>query len=60
MVCHDWRPDDKISVRTISTYIGPLSNIEMRQNIRYCNDRQRCIERAFAVTNISDLDRRTR
>lgn len=43
-ICGDERPDDKISVYT---HTNRSSNgIEFMENIRYCNDREKCIEGA--------------
>ena len=46
-ICGDTRPDDKISVCTTDTskkYNLPEGT--MQQNVRYCNDRQDCIDKA--------------
>lgn len=45
-VCGDERPDDKISVYSQTT---TTNGIEVKQNVRYCNDRQSCIEGASKV-----------
>lgn len=47
-ICHDTRPEDKISVRTtdVSADYG-LDHGTMRQNVRYCNDRPECMEAAL-------------
>ena len=42
-VCKRERPDAKISVLTKS--LG-IPNVDASQNIRYCNDRQECIDGA--------------
>lgn len=43
-VCGDERPDDKISVFAKKTVLD--NGIECQLNIRYCNDRQACIDGA--------------
>jgi len=43
-ICHEERPDDKISVLTKPLIIN--GQVCGEQNIRYCNDRSACIERA--------------
>jgi hypothetical protein len=47
-VCHDERPDAQISVYTsvIPMFKG---RTEIKQNVRYCNDRQSCIDGAPKV-----------
>ena len=42
-ICGDERPDDKISVFSKSLEIP---GVEAKQNVRYCNDRQECIDGA--------------
>jgi len=42
-ICQQERPDDKISVLTKS--LG-IPGVDAVQNIRYCNDRQECIDGA--------------
>ncbi len=42
-ICGDTRPDDKISVLTKPNSVGLIT---LEENIRYCNDRQRCIDGA--------------
>jgi hypothetical protein len=43
-ICGDERPDDKISVYK---HIRRLeSGIEFIENVRYCNDKESCIEAA--------------
>jgi hypothetical protein len=44
--CGDTRPDDKISVHTTTKIVG---GIPIRQNVRYCNDRGVCWERAQSL-----------
>lgn len=47
-ICHDTRPDDKISVKT--TDVSEDYNLDhgtMKQNVRYCNDRSACMEAAL-------------
>jgi hypothetical protein len=39
-VCGDERPDALISVKTHHRKIG---QVEFDENIRYCNDREKCI-----------------
>lgn len=48
-ICHDVRPDEKISVKTtdVSADHGLEAGV-LRQNVRYCNDRQACMEGALA------------
>lgn len=48
-VCGKERPDSKISVYTSDVMIG---RIEMKQNVRYCNDDPDCIEGAKKVNFI--------
>ena len=43
-ICGEERPDDKISVLSKDLIIK--GEICGQQNIRYCNDRQRCIDGA--------------
>ena len=38
-VCGDERPDDRISVFSVIEFVG---GVEIRQNVRYCNDRSEC------------------
>lgn len=46
-VCRDERPDEKISVySTEREFYGTL----ITQNVRYCNDRQACIDGAKDVS----------
>lgn len=46
-ICHDERPDDKISVfKTDLSAERGLPPGVMGQNVRYCNDRPACIEGA--------------
>ena len=46
-VCGDVRPDSKISVYKTKKSIG---DVPVTQNVRYCNDRQSCIEGAKEVS----------
>ncbi len=46
-ICGDERPDAKISV--LSKPLG-IPGVEAKQNIRYCNDRQKCIDGAEGFT----------
>jgi hypothetical protein len=46
-VCHDERPDERISVYTTETMLA--GRVPMRQNVRYCNDRPACREGARTV-----------
>lgn len=41
MVCADIRPDRFISVRT---HYRDFHGVEVSEHIRYCNDRQECIQ----------------
>jgi len=52
-ICGDERPDDKISVFSKSLEIP---GVEAKQNVRYCNDRQKCIDGAqtFSFTKGED------
>jgi len=50
-VCGRKRPDDKISV--YSTWIAP-HGVDIKQNVRYCNDRPECIEGAKKIRWIKD------
>jgi hypothetical protein len=43
-VCQDERPDALISVQSRTRWLD--GGIEMRENLRYCNDRPRCVEAA--------------
>lgn len=54
-VCSDERPDSKISVSVNKRKIG---DVPITENVRYCNDRQECVEAAKGVrilTMASDL-----
>ncbi len=42
-VCGEERPDAQISVLTKTNRVGLIT---LEQNIRYCNDRQKCIDGA--------------
>lgn len=42
-ICKENRPDAKISVETKRRIIH---GVEAQENIRYCNDRQECIDGA--------------
>lgn len=42
-ICGNIRPDDKISVLTKPRRVGLIT---LMQNVRYCNDRQKCIDGA--------------
>ena len=43
--CRSTRPDAAISVRQVTTDIG---GITITKNIKYCNDRPECIDKAFS------------
>lgn len=43
-ICHEVRPDDKISVVSKPIIIG--DRVCGEQNIKYCNDRPTCIDGA--------------
>jgi len=45
-VCGEERPDDKISVHSVTK---TTRMIEIKQNVRYCNDRVDCIEGAKKI-----------
>ena len=45
-ICHEERPDDKISVLSKPIIINGQVVPGGQQNIRYCNDRPACIEGA--------------
>lgn len=49
-VCHEERPDAQISVHTndLSAEYG-LPPGHVQENIRYCNDRQACIDGAPTI-----------
>ena len=53
-VCGDLRPDNKISVYSSTKELAP--GIPMTQNVRYCNDRQSCIDGAKDVSWIEKKD----
>ncbi len=44
-ICGSTRPDEKISVLSKPLIVGGVSMMG-EQNIRYCNDRQKCIDGA--------------
>ena len=46
-VCGRERPDDKISVLSTQKTLG--GTVPITQNVRYCNDRQECIDGAKDV-----------
>lgn len=53
-VCGDERPDDKISVYSEKAedrgkYLDVVVDAQMTVNVRYCNDRERCKDRAPAI-----------
>ena len=50
-VCKEERPDNKISVLKKPLEIGGFTGSE---NIRYCNDRQACIDGAKTYSHIKD------
>ena len=54
-VCGDERPDDKISVFT-KPLVFP-GGVVAKQNIRYCNDRQGCIDGAPEISHVKDRDK---
>lgn len=59
MVCGDERPDSYISVQSRGT--KPDAPVQMRVNVRYCNDRIDCIEGAlnhpaFAILEPGERD----
>jgi hypothetical protein len=45
-VCGEERPDGKISVYSTTKKIG---NVDIKQNVRYCNDKPECVEGAKQV-----------
>lgn len=45
-VCGDYRPDERIGVLTTTVEVH---GVEVRQNVRYCNDRPACVEGAAHV-----------
>jgi hypothetical protein len=52
-VCGELRPDDKIGVYSrVSTRFG----VELTENVRYCNDKPDCFEKAKAVTFLPEAD----
>lgn len=54
--CGEERPDDAISVRKIdvSHHYG-LKPGSAQHNVRHCNDRQRCIDRAARASSLTEL-----
>ena len=46
-VCGKLRPDDKISVHSRTVTRGV---VEIKENVRYCNDNPECVEGAKKVT----------
>jgi hypothetical protein len=46
-VCGEERPDEFISVYTTTKY---LNGVEFKHNVRYCNDKQSCVEGAKKIT----------
>lgn len=50
-VCHEERPDERISV--LSTTKMLESDIPVQMNVRYCNDRPACIDGARSVDFLS-------
>lgn len=55
-VCGEERPNDKISVLTIPKNMYGMT-IEM--NVRYCNDRQVCIDRSEHVDHTERVTQKT-
>jgi hypothetical protein len=53
-VCKEERPDDRISVYTTSkrTELG----VEIKQNVRYCNDNPACLEGAKEIDWLRGAD----
>jgi hypothetical protein len=52
-VCGELRPDDKINVYSrVSTRFG----VELTENVRYCNDKPDCFEKAKVVTFLPEAD----
>lgn len=51
-ICGDDRPDEFISVRTHRSELP--RGVKIDQNVRYCNDRQACIEGAETFRFIPD------
>jgi hypothetical protein len=49
-VCGKERPDDKISVHSTKKMVG---DVEITQNVRYCNDNPDCVEGAKTVNWIN-------
>lgn len=45
-ICGDTRPDEKISVLSKPLIVGGVRMFGGYQNIRHCNDRQKCIDGA--------------
>ncbi len=45
-ICGDTRPDEKISVLSKPLVVGGVRMFGGYQNIRHCNDRQKCIDGA--------------
>lgn len=45
-ICRDTRPDRFISVNSHENILGEGTGYKMTVNVRHCNDRQDCIEKA--------------
>ncbi len=50
-VCGDTRPDDRISVYSRTVRLG---TVEMKENVRYCNDRPACVAGAPLIRWIKE------
>ena len=58
-VCGEERPDAFISVRTkdMSEEYGlPIGTF--KQNVRYCNDRPKCLQKSLSKTLIKERDKK--
>lgn len=51
-LCGEERPDDKISVHTHERKMGGLL---MKENVRYCNDREECSQAASTFHFVGPL-----
>jgi hypothetical protein len=53
-ICHEERPDDKISVVTKPLDFG--HGVKADQNIRYCNDRPECFKGTKTFSFVKDKE----
>lgn len=52
-VCGDERRDHQINVRST---LRKINGVRMTENVRYCNDRESCIERSKTITFLPKED----